>query len=141
MPYPLRLPPNDLFVVIGLPLLPYSFGLPPNALFIVVGLPSLSYSLGLPPNSSTCLFPNNSLPCACCIMLDKCPSLLKANYMFVPQLLEPVQIDKQTVKLYPVIDAEAPQTCSCIPNQQDCTFRPRNQPLRHAQCSWCLTQS
>jgi hypothetical protein len=29
----------------------------------------------------------------------------KTNYMFVPQTLEPVQIDKMTVKLYPVVDS------------------------------------
>ena len=28
----------------------------------------------------------------------------KTNHMFVPQALEPVQIDKMTVKLYPVVD-------------------------------------
>jgi hypothetical protein len=28
----------------------------------------------------------------------------KMNYMFVPQTLEPVQIDKMTVKLYPIVD-------------------------------------
>ena len=28
----------------------------------------------------------------------------KTNYMFVPRTLEPVQIDKMTVKLYPVVD-------------------------------------
>jgi hypothetical protein len=30
---------------------------------------------------------------------------LKANYMFVPRPLELVQIDKMTLKLYPVIDS------------------------------------
>ena len=30
---------------------------------------------------------------------------LKTNYMFVPRTLEPVQIDKMTVKLYPVVDS------------------------------------
>jgi len=29
----------------------------------------------------------------------------KTNYMFVPRTLEPVQIDKMTVKLYPVVDS------------------------------------
>jgi hypothetical protein len=38
-------------------------------------------------------------------MLDKHPSLLKLDYMFVPWPLEPVQIDKQTVNLYPVLDS------------------------------------
>ncbi len=29
----------------------------------------------------------------------------KTNYMFVSRTLEPVQIDKMTVKLYPVVDS------------------------------------
>jgi hypothetical protein len=29
----------------------------------------------------------------------------KTNYMFVPRTLEPVQIDKMTIKLYPVVDS------------------------------------
>ena len=29
----------------------------------------------------------------------------KTNYMFVPRTLKPVQIDKMTVKLYPVVDS------------------------------------
>jgi hypothetical protein len=40
----------------------------------------------------------------CHIMLDKRPSVLKVNHMFVPWPLKPVQFDKQNVKLYPVID-------------------------------------
>ncbi len=28
----------------------------------------------------------------------------KTNYMFIPRTLKPVQIDKMTVKLYPVVD-------------------------------------
>jgi len=31
-------------------------------------------------------------------------TVLKATFMFVPRTLEPVQIDKMTVKLYPVVD-------------------------------------
>jgi hypothetical protein len=38
-------------------------------------------------------------------MSDKRPGLLKTNYMFVPRPLESVQIDKQTVKLYLVVDS------------------------------------
>jgi hypothetical protein len=37
-------------------------------------------------------------------MSDKRPSLLKTNYLFVPWPLKSVQIDKQTVNLYPVVD-------------------------------------
>jgi hypothetical protein len=37
-------------------------------------------------------------------MSDKSPGLLKMNYMFIPQPLKSVQIDKQTVTLYPVVD-------------------------------------
>ncbi len=37
-------------------------------------------------------------------MLDKRPGLLKTNHVFVPRPVESVQIDKQTVKLYPVVD-------------------------------------
>ena len=33
------------------------------------------------------------------------PTAPKTNYMFVPRTLEPVQIDKMTVKLYPVVDS------------------------------------
>jgi hypothetical protein len=40
----------------------------------------------------------------CIIMSDKRPGSLKTNYMFVPLPLESVQIDKQTVKLYPVVN-------------------------------------
>jgi hypothetical protein len=29
----------------------------------------------------------------------------KANYMFIPRPLEPVQVDKMNLKLYPVIDS------------------------------------
>jgi hypothetical protein len=37
-------------------------------------------------------------------MSDKHPSVLEANHMFVPWPLKPVQVVKQTVKLYLVID-------------------------------------
>jgi hypothetical protein len=38
-------------------------------------------------------------------MSDDCPKLLKANFMFVPQPLEAIQVNKQTLKLYPVVDS------------------------------------
>jgi hypothetical protein len=41
----------------------------------------------------------------CHIMSDKHPSMLKVNHMFIPWPLEPVHVDKQTVKLYPVVDS------------------------------------
>ncbi len=37
-------------------------------------------------------------------MSDAHPNLLKGTYMFVPRPLEPVQVDKQTLKLYPIVD-------------------------------------
>ncbi len=37
-------------------------------------------------------------------MSDKCSVAPKTNYMFVHQPLEPVQVDKMTIKLYPVIN-------------------------------------
>jgi hypothetical protein len=37
-------------------------------------------------------------------MSAKNPPVATANHMFVPRPLEPVQVDKQTVKLYPVVD-------------------------------------
>jgi hypothetical protein len=37
-------------------------------------------------------------------MSAKNPPATTANHMFVPRPLEPVQVDKITVKLYPVID-------------------------------------
>jgi hypothetical protein len=40
----------------------------------------------------------------CIIMSDKRPDLLKATYMLFPRPLESVQINKQTVNLYPVVD-------------------------------------
>jgi hypothetical protein len=37
-------------------------------------------------------------------MSTKTPPAMTANHMFVPRPLEPVQVDKITVKLYPVVD-------------------------------------
>jgi hypothetical protein len=37
-------------------------------------------------------------------MSDARPNLLKGTYMFVPRPLKPVQVDKQTVKLNPIVD-------------------------------------
>jgi hypothetical protein len=38
-------------------------------------------------------------------MSDSRSKSLKANFMFVPRPLENVQVDKQTVKLYPIMDS------------------------------------
>ena len=38
-------------------------------------------------------------------MSDSCSKSLKANFMFVPWSLEYIQVDKQTVKLYPIVDS------------------------------------
>jgi hypothetical protein len=38
-------------------------------------------------------------------MSDKHAAAPKANYMFVPQPLKPVKVDKMTLMLYPVIDS------------------------------------
>jgi hypothetical protein len=38
-------------------------------------------------------------------MSTKNPPAMTANHMFVPRPLEPVQVDKITIKLYPVIDS------------------------------------
>ncbi len=38
------------------------------------------------------------------VMSDKRSAAPKANYMFVPRTLEPVQADKMTVKLNPVVN-------------------------------------
>ncbi len=37
-------------------------------------------------------------------MSTKNPPVAMANHMFVPRPIEPVQVDKQTVKLYPIVD-------------------------------------
>jgi hypothetical protein len=63
--------------------LPSGFNVQPTTFLLFVALPLLH---------------------ACHIMLDKCPGVLKANHMFVSWPFEPVQVDKQTVKLNPVID-------------------------------------
>jgi hypothetical protein len=48
-------------------------------------------------------------------MSDKRPGLLKATYIFVPRPIESVQINKQTVKLYPVIDSTMkPTKCAHV---------------------------
>jgi hypothetical protein len=38
-------------------------------------------------------------------MSDACPKSLKANFMFVPWPLKAIQVDKQTLNLYPVVDS------------------------------------
>ena len=38
-------------------------------------------------------------------MSDSCSKSLKANFMFVPRPLKNVQVDKQKVKLYPIMDS------------------------------------
>ena len=46
-------------------------------------------------------------------MSDSHSKSLKANFMFVPQPLENVQVNKQTVKLYPIVDSSMkPPECA-----------------------------
>ena len=38
-------------------------------------------------------------------MSDSHSKSLKADFMFIPQPLKNIQVDKQTVKLYPIVDS------------------------------------
>jgi hypothetical protein len=41
----------------------------------------------------------------CCHVRQESPPAATANHMFVPRPLEPFQVDKLTVKLYPIVDS------------------------------------
>jgi hypothetical protein len=48
-------------------------------------------------------------------MSAKNPPAAMANHMFVPRPLEPVQVDKLTVKLYPIVDLSMkPPECAHV---------------------------
>jgi hypothetical protein len=57
--------------------------------------------LGPPPNALTVVIVGLLSHCHCHVWFHRS----KTNYMFVPRTLEPVQIDKTTVKLYPAVDS------------------------------------
>jgi hypothetical protein len=125
-------------IVIGLSLSPHSLRLPPKSLLsigllhcaILLGrlwMPRLLLSLGccccpVPflYKQFVCVPGRPLLPfCMPCLspsvvaMSTKNSPAATANHMFVPRPLEPVQVDKITVKLYPVVDSSMkPPKCT-----------------------------
>ena len=74
----------------------------PNAFtVVVVGLSSLPCSSGRLQTPSLLL----SSGCYHKAIAMSGSTAPKTNYMFVPRTVQPVQIDKMTVKLYPAVDS------------------------------------